>query len=245
MTDVSHHGVMSTAPSTQPQPALPDWGAGGIAAPKVVPALAASVVAVLVVAALVALVVPIAGVIVGVVLLAALGSWVATRGRAILRDAGARRLEEREAPRFSNMASGLAADLGIDLPGLWISEEAGANSFVVWAGGPQVGVTRQLLDDFTRTEVEAVVAHALVRIASGEARATTIATALGPLATTRSYVGGSLDVAVAALTRYPPALATAIGKASPRTGRFAAAWFVAEALSHVPAAERIVAVEDL
>ena len=188
---------------------------------------------------------PVAGIVAGVVLLVALGSWVATRGRAILGDAGARRLEEHEAPRFANMATGLAADIGIECPGLWITDQGGANSFVVWAGGPQVGVTRELLDGFTRTEVEAVVAHALARIASGEARSTTIATGLGPLATTKSYIGGALDVAVAALTRYPPALATAIGKATPRTGRFAAAWFAAEAPSHVPAAERIDAVEDL
>ena len=245
MTDVSHHGVMSTSPSTQPKPALPDWGAGRIAAPKVVPALAGAVVAIVVVAGLVALAAPVVGAVVGVVLLVGAGAWVATRGRAILRDAGARPLERHEAPRFANIADGLAADIGIEPPGLWISDQGGANSFVVWTGGPQVGVTRELLDGFTRTEVEAVVAHALARIAGGEARATTIATAFGPLATTRSYVGGPLDVAVAALTRYPPALATAIGKATPRTGRFAAAWFAAEAPSHVPAAERIAAVEDL
>jgi Zn-dependent protease with chaperone function len=245
VTDVSHHGGVSTSPSTRAKPALPDWGAGRIGAPKVVPALAGAVAAIVVVAVLVALTVPIAGVIAGVVLLAGLGVWVATRGRAILRDAGARPLEREEAPRFANIADGLAADIGIEPPGLWISDQGGANSFVVWAGGPQVGVTRELLDGFARTEVEAVVAHALARIAGGEARATTIGAALGPLATTRRYVGGALDVAVAALTRYPPALATAIGRATPRTGRFAAAWFAAEAPSHVPAAERIAAVEDL
>jgi hypothetical protein len=198
-----------------------------------------------VVGGLLALASPVVGVAAGISLVLLVALWVGTRGRAILRDAGARPLEPHESPRFENIAAGLATDLGIARPVLWLVEEGGPNAFVTWMGGPQMGITRSVLDDFTRTELEAVVAHCLVRVASGEAKATTLAAALGPLVAGRGRVGAPLDVATAALTRYPPALASAIAKSSPRRGRSAAAWFTADGPSHLPPAERIAVLEDV
>ena len=247
MNDVSHHVGMSTAPAPREDgSALPDWGAGTVPKPRAVPIMAALVVAILVVSGLLVVAVsPVAGAAAGVVPLAALALRVVTRGRAIIGDAGARPLEPHDAPRFENIAAGLATDLGMSKPSLWIVEEGGPNAFVAWSRGPHIGVTRAVLTDFTRTEVEAIVAHCLVRVASGEARASTMAAALRPLPSGGSRVGGPLDVASASLTRYPPALASAIGKSMPRAGRFAGAWFSSEAPSHVPPAERIAALDDL
>jgi len=212
----------------------------------IVPALAAMVVGILAISGLlVVAMAPVAGAAAGIVLLAGLALWVATRGGAIIRDAGARPLEPHDAPRFENIAAGLSTDLGMSKPGLWIVEEGGPNAFVAWSRGPQIGITRAVLTDFTRTEVEAIVAHCLVRVVSGEARARTAATALGPLAAGGARVGGALDVASASLTRYPPALASAIGKSTPRAGRYSGAWFSSEAPSHVTPAERIAALDDL
>jgi hypothetical protein len=58
-------------------------------------------------------------------------------------------------------------------------------------------------------------------------------------------VGDADDLQAAAVTRYPPALATAISRAVPRRGRGAAFWFVAEDGAHVPPAERATALVDL
>jgi hypothetical protein len=243
---VSHHGVMTTAPATPDNgSAVGDWGAGTIARPRPGPGLAVLAGGVLVLAIVMGLAAPALGVAGGIVLLGGLAVWVGSRGRALIRASGARRLEAHEAPRLENIVSGLAADLGVTEPGLWISERGGPNAFVAWSGGPQIGVTRSLLTGFTRTEMEAVVAHCLVRIVEGEARATTLGSGLGPLARGGGAVGGTLDVVAASVTRYPPALASAIGKAEPRSGRFARAWFVSGSSSHVPAEERVAALQDL
>ena len=245
MTDLRHHGGMSTAAPSEPASPAPDWGAGGIRVPRTGVAFGILAGLALMIGGLLALASPVLGVVVAVVLLVGGAMWVATRGRAVIRDAGARQLQPHEAPRFENIATGLAADLGMPPPGLWLVEAGPPNAFVTWSGGAQMGVTRSVLDDLTRTEVEAVVAQALLRIRSGEAKATTHAIALGPLAPRGARVGGPLDVATAAVTRYPPALASAVAKSTPKRGRFAAAWFVADDPAHVPAGERVLAVEDL
>ena len=245
MTDVRHHGGMSTSPAPFEGPSLPDWGAGEIPIPRTGPGSVLLVGGTIVLGGALAFSSPVVGAVVEIVLLVALGVWAGTRGGAIIRDAGARPAGPHEAPRFENIATGLAAELGIDRPTLWLVEDGGANSFVAWRRGPHLGITRSVLTDLARTEVEAIVAHGLVRIASGEAKATTLAFALGPLAPRGARVGGALDVATAAVTRYPPALAAAVAKSSPRKGGFAAAWFAADDPAHVTPAERIAALEDL
>jgi hypothetical protein len=48
-----------------------------------------------------------------------------------------------------------------------------------------------------------------------------------------------------ALTRYPPGLASALTKADGGIRHYAPLWFVADAPSHQPVTERVVAVSDL
>ncbi len=172
--------------------------------------------------------------------------WATSQGRLALRAAKATRARLDDAPRLSNIASGLATDVGMRAPTLYVIDEPGANAFVCIARGPVLAVTRGLLEGYTRTELEAEVAHGLVRLAAGTLRQTALGIALGPLGT-RSFppVGTADDVEACALTRYPPALATAIEKADVRTGRFAPFWFVATGGGHRSPRLRIEAIKDL
>lgn len=145
----------------------------------------------------------------------------------------ARPLEAAGAPRFRNVAAGLAGELGVAEPSLWLIEEGGPNARVGWDGGPAIAVTASLLESYTRTELEAVVAHCLVRLAPGHPRR--LASPAGP----------DDDLRAAAVTRYPPALASAIRKAEPRGGWSARLWFVGETPGEVTPEERALSVADL
>lgn len=160
------------------------------------------------------------------------GWWIGTRGSRLLRSLKARRLRDDEEPRLTNIAGGLSADLGCPPPELWLVAEGGPNALVCRRGRHlALAVTRALLDRYTRTELEAVVAHSLTRSVAGRDRTSG--------ATTED------DIRAAALTRYPPAMASAIAKAEPATGANASLWFVATAPTSPTVNERIEALEDL
>jgi len=172
--------------------------------------------------------------------------WVGFQGVLALRSAGARRCAAEQEPRLWNIAQGLAGDMGAKPPALYVIPEGGPNSLVCLARGPALAVSASLLTDYTRTELEAVVAHGLVRLSSGATERTMLASALGPLGTKSvSPVGGADDVHACAATRYPPGLVGALEKAEPRSGRFAPFWFVADSDAHRPQTERIAAIKDL
>jgi hypothetical protein len=141
-----------------------------------------------------------------------------------------------------NLASGLASDLGMKTPRVLVSPEQGANAFVVPG---VIVVTEDLLSQYTRTELEAVIAHCLVRLRDGGLGWAVTAAGTGGHSRVAPRVDERVDARTAALTRYPPALASAIRKASPRRGRTAALWFVAHDSSHAPAEQRAAALLDL
>lgn len=172
--------------------------------------------------------------------------WVTSQGKRVLAEAGAREAHPGELSRLENLVAGLATDLGVDVPVLLVADDDVPNAMVAKTSRATVVVTSALVDQFSRTELEAVLAHCLVRIASGGAAATQAGLAMGPLGTGfGGPVGHADDVATAAVTRYPPALASAIDKCGPRQGRGAPLWFVAVGPSHVPATERMAALLDL
>ena len=172
--------------------------------------------------------------------------WVNNQGLLALRAAKAIRVDKEQEPRLWNIAAGLASDMGSKPPHLFAITEGGPNAIACIARGPAVAVSQSLLENYTRTELEAVVAHCLVRLASGTIERATLSVALGPLGTkSLPPVGGADDVHACALTRFPPALANAIEKAEPRSGRFAAFWFVAEGGGHRGQTERVTAIRDL
>jgi hypothetical protein len=145
-----------------------------------------------------------------------LGAWIAVQPRRALGARSPVALRAQDAPRLVNVVAGLSADLGVPVPSLWVVEGQGANAVVGRLGGPAVGVTRSLLESYTRTELEAVVAHCLLRLRRNALRLEAFAAAVGPLGRWLCpVVDARGDGEVAAVTRYPPALASAIRKASP------------------------------
>ncbi|MBW3594678.1 MAG: hypothetical protein KY391_03790 [Actinobacteria bacterium] len=172
--------------------------------------------------------------------------WVNNQGLLALRSVGATRCSAEQEPRVWNIARGLASDMRIKPPVLYVIEDGGPNSMTCMARGPALAFTKSLLTAYTRTELEAVIAHGLVRLASGTIDRAMLSVALGPLGTkSLPAVGGADDVHACAVTRYPPALADAIEKAEPRSGRFASFWFVATGGGHRARDERVAAIRDL
>jgi hypothetical protein len=172
--------------------------------------------------------------------------WAGNQGLFALRSLKARRIRPEDEPRLWNITAGLAKDLGVGPPALFVIPEDAPNAMVCRAKGPALAVTKGLLETFTRTELEAVTAHCMVRLLSTDVERASMALAQGPLGT-RSIpaVGYTDDVRAVAVTRYPPALADAVEKAEAVPGRYAPFWFVADARSHRPAEERAAAIRDL
>lgn len=221
-------------------PTIADWDVPerlqvGLWGPLGVPLLGAGLVG----AALAATGVPIVGAAAAILLAGAYLGWTLGRGRAVLRSLGARPVTGGEEPRAVNLVAGKAGDIGIPPPDLWVLPREEPNALVVWSRGPHIVVTRGLLDSFTLSELEAVIAHCLVRHATGESKRATFA-AFGGV-----RVGPALDVRAAASTRYPPALATAIRKCDLQSGPLAPLWFVARGPSHASQEERAEALLDL
>lgn len=184
-----------------------------------------------------------AGLVTLVVLVAVVVAVVFARTRSVLRSAGARLLGGDDGKRLVNLVEGLATANRLPLPGLWVIERGGPNAVVAWAHGPQMAVTRSLLDSYTRTELEAVVAHCLVRLGSGEARRVAYRCALG----LRGEPGSvkTVDGNAVAITRYPPGLIGAIFKAEPVGGAFSALWLVGAGATHPDIADRCSWLADL
>lgn len=183
------------------------------------------------------------------IVLWAIKTWLDASGRdpVMLRRLGARALAAHEAPRLRNIAEGVARDLKVPAPSLYVLPGGGPNAFVRSTGpGGLIAITQALLDTYTRTELEAVVAHCLLRIRSESfvysnlaARWSDLGAGLAP------RVGAGDDIAACALTRYPPALAGALAKADGKVKLYTPLWFASEAPSHQPTAERIAAISQL
>jgi hypothetical protein len=144
-------------------------------------------------------------------------------------------------PRVANIAAGLATQLGLPPPRLIVVERGGPNALAtVDRGTPVVALTRSLMEGYPRTELEATIASCLVRVKEGHLRYSAAAARYGRWATRFApAVGGPDDVHAAALTRYPPALASAISKADPSLeARLGPLWFVWDGPSHVPSEHR-------
>lgn len=160
-------------------------------------------------------------------------SLTSTKGltKRALAEAGGKRVDPTDEPRLLNIVAGLSERLGIRSVDTYVIEGAGTNALAGRTDRPSLAVTRALLDGYARTELEAVVAHCLVRHKEAGRRGV--------------IVGYSDDVRAVALTRYPPALVSAIDKATPYRGRYAALYMVSDGPTHRPKQERIQALNDL
>jgi hypothetical protein len=223
-------------------PAGVDWGVA--AAAPVVPARSAAGAAAAPAGAGVVLAVllgPGAGIAAAVASTVATAVWFRAQGRRALRAADAAPLLPGSAPRLENIARGLAADLGVTVPPLWLLPDGGVNALVCRSG---VALPRAALDSLTRTELEAVVAHCLIRLRRSALIRAELASALGRSSLLGPVVTSADDVRAAALTRYPPALASALAKsdAERRSGPF---WLAAAGRWHEHLGDRLAALADL
>lgn len=237
------------------QETRPSAGAGWEVAPPSYPAATKAALAALIAipALLVALVLAVLTgwwwlalvLLVGWGLKTAIDGW--SRDPLMLKMIGARPLRTEESPRLRNIVVGLAGDLAVAAPDIYLIPKGGPNAFIRRGGRAGLfAVTQSLVESYTRTEQEAVVAHCLLRMhrqdflyANLAARWSDLGAGLAP------RVGTADDVRAAALTRYPPALASALEKADPKVKRYAPLWFAAVAPSHDDTHERAAAVADL
>jgi hypothetical protein len=180
------------------------------------------------------------------VVVAALGTDMYTVGRRAVRGRGARPIAPGSSPRLENVFAGAVARAGLGDVRLLTFSATAPEAFVCDSGGPAVAVSEGLAEDFSRTELEAVLVHCLLRIRSHNLWRSRLACHLRWLAGfAGTVVGAHEDVAATALTRYPPALAAAIRKSAVDSGSLAPLAFVAEHPCHAPVGARLDLLADL
>jgi len=128
-------------------------------------------------------------------------------------------------PRLFNLTESLCVTSGLPKPDLMVVDSERPNSFSVGLAPSSavVVVTSALAETFTRLEMEATLAHELSHIRRGDtAVASALAAVLWPwslyaprtAARLAAFIRGdaesSADVAAIGLTRYPPALLSAL-----------------------------------
>jgi hypothetical protein len=169
-----------------------------------------------------------------------------TQGRRALRGARARPVAEDSSPRVENVFRGIEERLDGTGARLYVFASPDPEAFVCHAGAPTVAVSQELVDTFSRTEMEAVLAHCLLRLRSGGARRAELACHLRWLAAAAgTVVGPHEDVAAVALTRYPPALVSALERSAEAGGGRAPLYMVARHPCHAPREDRIAVLADL
>lgn len=131
---------------------------------------------------------------------------------------------EDDEPRLHNLVEGLCVGIGLEPPRLRVVEDGPPNALAVARSvdDADLVVTRALIGELSRVELEAVLAHELARIRRGDAIVGALAGSVlrnpvyGPIA--RAVVGRGepietwSDLAAVEITRYPPALALALEK---------------------------------
>jgi hypothetical protein len=160
----------------------------------------------------------IAGLIVAVVIAGALGLWVRYGGdRVVERHLGGRPAVPATEARLINLVEGLSIGAGVRQPRLVVVDSPGLNALAAGSSASRalVAVTAGLLSELDRVELEAVLAAQLWLIRHDETIPATALVATFGLG--RSWtLGAGRDTAVdqgaISLTRYPPALASALEK---------------------------------
>jgi len=119
--------------------------------------------------------------------------------KAVLRMHGARAVDQRSAPELWAMTESMARRAGMPMPALYIIETDQPNAFATGRNpeNAAVAVTRGLMQNMSREEVAAVVAHELAHIKSRDTLTMTITAALAGavsmLANFAIFFGGERD----------------------------------------------------
>jgi Zn-dependent protease with chaperone function len=160
----------------------------------------------------------VAGLIAAVAVAVALGAWARLGGdRRVGALVGGREANPREDARLWNLVEGLSISAGVRQPRLRVVESPGLN--VMAAGSSpsrgMIAVTTGLLTELNRIELEAVIAEQLVRLRHRETLPGTVLVALFGLGhdlALAADMDARADQLAVSLTRYPPALASALEK---------------------------------
>ncbi|MGH9022341.1 MAG: M48 family metalloprotease [Acidimicrobiia bacterium] len=102
-----------------------------------------------------------------------------TADRAVLALAGARPVSRADQPRYHNLVDGLCISAGLTKPSLHLVDDPALNAFSV--AGPRrtsIALTRGAVEQFSRIELEAVLAHELFHVKRGDAFPSTLAVIL-------------------------------------------------------------------
>ena len=160
----------------------------------------------------------VAGVVVFVVVAAALAAWARLGGdRRIESRLGGRPADPRTEARLCNLVDGLSTGAGVRHPRIIVVDSPGLNAMAFGTSPARatVAVTSGLLAELDRIELEAVLAEELYLIRHQETLPGTVLAATFGVA--RSFVvradhDATADQGAVSLTRYPPALASALEK---------------------------------
>jgi heat shock protein HtpX len=210
----------------------------------------------------------VAGAIVGIVVLAAvaviLGAWARLAGdRRVLGAVGGHQADPVGDARLWNLAEGLSISAGLRQPRLLVIDSPGLNAVAAGTRADRaiVGVTSGLLAELDRIELEAVLAEELMQIRHHQTTPATVVAAtfgFGRSLVRRADQDAYADQAAVALTRYPPALASALEKLEAKGAEVAdqPAWVahlwladprpgVASSRGRLPLRDRIEALREL
>ena len=151
-----------------------------------------------------------------------------------------------EGSRLERLVTGVSGDLGIPEPEAWIFAGDPVNAVVARRrSGYLICVSSEVLDSFGLTELEAVVTHCLARVRAGVPDPSWSRWVPGWTRRVAPCKAAALDAVAASVTRYPPGLASAIRRSTPRDGRDQGLWFVPRASGTCSPAGRADALADL
>ncbi|MBV9659997.1 MAG: M48 family metalloprotease [Acidimicrobiales bacterium] len=163
-----------------------------------------------------------AGWLAAVIALVVIGAGLAgglrlTADRRVAARIGGSPADPKRDARLCNLVEGLSTGAGVRQPHLRVVESSGLNALAAGTNPSKavLAVTSGLLEQLDRIELEAVLAEQLYLIRHGETLpGTVLAAAYGigrPLALAADADAGA-DQGAISLTRYPPALASALEK---------------------------------
>jgi heat shock protein HtpX len=161
---------------------------------------------------------PVAGVVVLVVAGVTLAAWARLGGDRRVRAAlGGREADPVTDARLMNLAEGLSISAGVRQPQLRVVDSPSLNAMAAGIRPDRaiVGVTSGLLTELDRMELEAVLAEEFIQIRHHLSMPATVLAAtfgFGRFIALDADRDADADQAAVALTRYPPALASALEK---------------------------------
>lgn len=206
----------------------------------------------------------VAGVIAFVVVGAALAAWARLGGdRQIASRLPGRPADPNVDARLCNLVEGLCTGAGVRQPRVIVVDSPGLNALAAGTSGRRavLAVTRGLVTELDRIELEAVLAEELWMIRHDEIVPLTVLAAtfgLGRSLAVADDRDAAADQGAISLTRYPPALAAALEKIEAKgaavdgqPGFMAQLWLAdptpaaAPARGRLPLVERIEALREL